>query len=109
MKTASWIARNWLRADDVAILDVHVMRVGQLANVFPKDLTVERNYHELEGRFLSFSAALHVRPSELDAVIWSEMASSPASVRHVVEHLSGCSRKPRSGARSLQPPAELQT
>jgi thermostable 8-oxoguanine DNA glycosylase len=88
-KTASWIARNWLHADDVAILDIHILRVGQLAGLFPKGLTVERHYLQLEELFLNFSAALDVRPSELDAVIWYEMASSPASVRHVLDHLEG--------------------
>jgi endonuclease III len=34
-KTASWIARNWLDADDVAILDIHIMRVGQVIGLFP--------------------------------------------------------------------------
>lgn len=92
-KTASWIARNWLDADDVAILDIHIMRVGRLAGLFPRHLTVERHYLELEDLFLRFSAALDVRPSELDAVIWYEMASSPASVRNVVEHLEGRAQK----------------
>ena len=92
LKTASWVARNWLHADDVAILDIHIMRVGQLAGVFPKAFTVERHYLQLEGLFLHFSAALDVRPSELDAVIWSEMASSHASVRRVTEYLASCDR-----------------
>ncbi len=99
-KTASWIARNWLHADDVAILDIHIMRVGQLAGLFPQKLTVERHYLELEELFLKFSAALDVRPSELDAVIWYEMASSPASVRHVMEYLDGRPHKPSRRATS---------
>lgn len=86
-KTASWIARNWLDADDVAILDIHIMRVGQVIGLFPKNLTVERHYAELEERFLSLSTSLDVRASELDAVIWWEMASSPLTVRHLIEHL----------------------
>jgi N-glycosylase/DNA lyase len=93
LKTASWIARNWLHADDVAILDIHIMRVGLLAGLFPNNLTVERHYLQLEDLFLKFSAALDVRPSELDAVIWYEMASSPASVRHVLNHLEGRPQK----------------
>ncbi len=88
-KTASWIARNWLDANDVAILDIHIMRVGQVIGLFPKNLTVERNYAELEERFLHFSASLDVRASELDAVIWWEMASSPLTVRHLIEYLRG--------------------
>ena len=30
-KTASWIARNWLDTDQIAILDIHVLRAGWVA------------------------------------------------------------------------------
>ena len=86
-KTASWIARNWLDADDVAILDIHIMRVGQVIGLFPRNLTVERNYMELEKLFLKFSAALGVRASELDAIMWHEMASSPSAASFVMDQL----------------------
>ena len=43
-KTASWIARNWLDADDVAILDIHILRAGILGGFFPRNMTVERHY-----------------------------------------------------------------
>ena len=33
-KTASWIVRNWLGSNDVAILDIHVVRAGQLMGLF---------------------------------------------------------------------------
>ena len=83
-KTASWIARNWLCADDVAILDIHILRFGQAIGLFPKALTVEKDYLELEALFLEFSDRVDVRPSELDAVIWHEMATSPLTVRGLV-------------------------
>lgn len=86
-KTASWIARNWLDADDVAILDIHLLRAGLLAGFFPHDLTVERHYLQLEAKFLEFSNGLGVRASELDAVIWWEMMSSNASVSRIFENL----------------------
>lgn len=86
-KTASWIARNWLDADDVAILDIHIMRVGQVVGLFPKHYTVERHYLELEDLFLKFSRALGVRASELDAVMWHEMASSPSAAAFVMDRL----------------------
>lgn len=86
-KTASWITRNWMDADDVAILDIHVMRIGQAIGLFPRRLTVERHYYELESLFLQFSNALGVRTSELDAVVWFELASSPAMSRIIVEKL----------------------
>lgn len=89
LKTASWVARNWLDSDDVAILDIHIVRVGQAIGLFPSEMTVEKNYLELEALFLQFGAALEVRPSELDAIIWHEMASSPATVRFLVQQLNG--------------------
>lgn len=87
-KTASMIVRNWQRADDVAILDIHLMRVGQVIGLFPMNLTVERHYLDLEERFLSLSAALDLRAAELDALIWYEMASSPLIARDMIEYLS---------------------
>ncbi|WAJ29542.1 8-oxoguanine DNA glycosylase [Antarcticirhabdus aurantiaca] len=72
-KTASWIARNWLGADDVAILDVHVLRAGVAMNLFPAGSRLPGDYPALEDRFLAFAAAIGVRPSLLDAVIWREM------------------------------------
>jgi N-glycosylase/DNA lyase len=84
LKTASWIARNWLDADDVAILDIHVLRAGAIAGFFGAGLKVERDYLALEEQLLRFSEAIGVRASELDAVIWYEMMSSPLTVRRLL-------------------------
>lgn len=86
-KTASWVVRNWLRSDDVAILDIHLMRVGRAINLFPASLTVDRHYLALEELFLRLSRELGVQASELDAVIWAEMASSPLAVKLLDEQL----------------------
>lgn len=98
-KTASWIARNWLDADDVAILDIHILRAGMLAGFFREGLSVERDYLALEQQFLAFARGLGVRPSELDALIWHEMASSPISVQRLLKDRassSGVRRTPTS-------------
>lgn len=87
-KTASWIARNWLDADDVAILDIHILRAGAIAKFFDSKLTVDRNYLQLEQQFLRFSQGLGVRASELDAVMWLEMMSAPRSVNALMSTLS---------------------
>ncbi|NEW97175.1 hypothetical protein [Rhodopseudomonas sp. BR0G17] len=73
MKTASWITRNWLGSDDVAILDIHIIRAGILIGLFGRDQQVARDYELMEGRFLQFAKALQVRPSLLDAVMWRHM------------------------------------
>jgi N-glycosylase/DNA lyase len=72
-KTASWIARNWLGSDEVAILDIHIIRAGILIGLFDRRQTVPKDYEAMEARFLAFAKALEVRPSLLDAVMWREM------------------------------------
>jgi len=84
-KTASWIARNWLEADDVAILDIHILRAGLLGGFFDKSLSIERDYLKLEEQFVAFSNALGVRASELDATIWYEMMESNVTVHRLLE------------------------
>jgi N-glycosylase/DNA lyase len=95
-KTASWICRNWLDACDVAILDIHILRAGFLAGFFSPDLAVERDYLRLEEQFLAFSAAVGVKASELDAVIWLDMMSSPTTVAALMGgHRHGVQPLPR--------------
>lgn len=72
-KTASWITRNWLASDDVAIIDIHVERAGRLIGLFDESHTLPRDYLVMERRFIEFSRALGVSPSRLDVVIWSTM------------------------------------
>src|SRR5439155_12960651 len=43
-KTASWVVRNLLGSDDVAILDVHVIRVCRLIGLFPTRINLPRDY-----------------------------------------------------------------
>lgn len=88
-KTASWIARNWLDADDVAILDIHILRAGQLGGFFSQGLTVEKHYLEIEKQFLEFSRGLGIRASELDAVIWHEMMLSPRTIHRMLQDNDG--------------------
>lgn len=73
LKTASWITRNWLDSDRVAILDVHVHRAGVLAGIFHLSESPTNCYLSLEARLVLFAKALSVRLSLLDAVIWDQM------------------------------------
>lgn len=72
-KTASWIVRNLAGSDEVAILDVHVLRACRAMALFPSDVRLPRDYDGLERRFLEFARRIGVRPSMLDAVMWSEV------------------------------------
>jgi thermostable 8-oxoguanine DNA glycosylase len=84
-KTASWIVRNWMDTDDVAILDIHIIRFGHITGVFNKKLKVEKDYLEMENRFISFCKALDIKPSELDALIWYEMSISQNTVKRILK------------------------
>ncbi|MBJ7486516.1 hypothetical protein [Brevundimonas sp.] len=72
-KTASWIVRNHLGSDDVAILDIHVVRACQTIGLFPARVDLVADYDELEATFLDFAKGLGARASILDAVIWNHM------------------------------------
>ncbi|PZQ78230.1 N-glycosylase/DNA lyase [Xylophilus ampelinus] len=107
LKTASWIARNFMDADDVAILDIHIVRAGELGGFLDPSLTVERHYLELEAQFLKFSQHLQVKPSELDSVIWLEMKQSPRSVsRLLASKRSGAADTPRQSTHRRSRPHE---
>jgi N-glycosylase/DNA lyase len=107
-KTASWIARNWLDSNDVAIIDIHILRFGQAIGLFDKFLKIERDYLSLEAKFLELSAHMDVRPAELDAVVWHEMANSPLAVRKLDKAMSEVTFRKTSLRRSqVQRPMHL--
>ncbi len=72
-KTASWITRHWLGSNDVAILDIHILRAGWAINLFRKEVRLPRDYATLERRFLRLANVINVPASILDAVMWSDM------------------------------------
>jgi len=76
-KTASWITRNWLDSDHVAIIDIHIQRAGQLMGLYTHH-QIERHYQDMEDRFLMFAEQLGVRPSLLDAIMWADMKMAGA-------------------------------
>lgn len=79
-KTASWIVRNWLGSNSVAILDIHVIRAGLLMGLFSPTDRVDKDYFKMEHRFLGFANALNVEASHLDALLWDQMRSTPKIV-----------------------------
>lgn len=72
-KTASWIVRNHRGSDEVAIIDIHILRAGRHIGLFPATSDPQRHYSRLEVAFLKFAGALRVRASVLDALIWDYM------------------------------------
>jgi N-glycosylase/DNA lyase len=84
-KTASWITRNWLQSDSVAILDVHICRAGMLAGLFSiRDRPASR-YFQMERRFLEFSKRLGVCAGLLDSIIWQHMRICPGIVTSMLQ------------------------
>ncbi len=72
-KTASWITRNITHSDEVAILDIHVVRAGLLMGLFSPGFSVQRNYLEMEEQLVEFARAAGLRLSTFDSVIWCYM------------------------------------
>jgi len=79
-KTASWIVRNHLGADDVAIVDVHIERAGRAAGFFSPEWRLPRDYPLYEAAFLAFADLAGVSAAILDLVIWTEMRAFPRAV-----------------------------
>lgn len=86
-KTCSWVARNWLGADDVAILDVHILRAGKIGGFLDSSLTVQKDYLRLEEQFIEFSNALGIRTSELDAEIWFQFSEYGKLTHRILREL----------------------
>jgi len=72
-KTASWITRNFMHSDEVAILDVHVIRAGVLMGLFSARSKLPRDYLRMEERLVAFACALGVKLSKFDSVLWCYM------------------------------------
>lgn len=69
-KTASWITRNYLLSDAVAVIDIHILRICKYIGVFPAGAEPNRDYLDLERRFLTFAKLIDVPPSFLDNLMW---------------------------------------
>lgn len=85
-KTASWITRNWLQSENVAILDIHILRAGLIAGFFDDISKVDKNYFLLEKLYIKFCRAANVLPSNMDAIIWSYMKKSNKLAMKVISN-----------------------
>jgi N-glycosylase/DNA lyase len=78
-KTAGWIVRNYLGSDEVAVIDIHVLRAGIEAAVFDPSWAPARQYDLLEALFLAWAQHGAVNAADLDAIVWAERARIPAA------------------------------
>lgn len=87
-KTASYVVRNHLGSDRVAILDIHLLRAGRTACLFPEGMTLPRHYLDIEQRFLAFAKACGVPASVLDLIVWEMLRTIPAERREAAARLN---------------------
>jgi thermostable 8-oxoguanine DNA glycosylase len=73
-KTASWIVRNRTRADDVAVIDVHIRRAGVFAGLFDQRWRLPGDYALFEEAFCVWAHLGNVSAADLDACIWSQLS-----------------------------------
>jgi N-glycosylase/DNA lyase len=76
MKTASWITRNHLRTNTVAVIDIHIFRAGVIMGLYSGREVVPRDYVALEEKFLRFADRIGVLVNKLDVIIWRTMKDS---------------------------------
>ncbi|GHC88090.1 hypothetical protein GCM10007320_34940 [Pseudorhodoferax aquiterrae] len=93
-KTAGWVARNVLDTDEVAILDIHIVRAGLLCNLYSFEQKVERDYFAMEAQFLALCRGLGVRPAMLDCIIWTEMRELGPVVHQALDRRRGAPAPP---------------
>ena len=73
-KTASWVVRNHRGSNDVAIIDIHLVRAGMAAGVFAPTWRVANDYRVFEAAFLGWADHARVQAALLDACIWGTLA-----------------------------------
>jgi thermostable 8-oxoguanine DNA glycosylase len=103
-KTAGWVSRNYLDTDEVAILDIHLIRAGQLCNLFTADQRVERDYSLMEKRFIDFCHAVGARPAVLDCLIWDQMRAYGRTSLDALKNKFGVPEI----TKATKPPVQLQ-
>jgi len=99
-KTAGWVARNYLDSDEVAILDIHLIRAGLLCDLFTPDQRVERSYFEMEERFIEFCRALDTRPAILDCLIWDQMRTYGPTALDALRQKFGALPSPKKSSQT---------
>lgn len=93
-KTASWITRNWLGSDNVAIIDIHIFRACTIMGLFNGNENPTREYEKLEKKLVALAKAMHVKLSEMDVIMWDQMRTMKdyaiLSFNDVVAHRHLC-------------------
>jgi thermostable 8-oxoguanine DNA glycosylase len=83
-KTASWVVRNHTASNEVAIIDIHIIRAGTAAGVFDHRWRVERDYEQFEHAFLHWARHGEIAASLLDACVWGVLAHAGSDSRDIL-------------------------
>ena len=70
LKSASWLLRNLGMGDELAVLDVHLVRALQDANRIADDIRLPRDYYAVEKAFLDWCHELNAPSAAFDLFIW---------------------------------------
>ena len=70
LKSASWLLRNLGMGDELAVLDVHLVRALQDAKRIGNDIRLPRDYYAVEKAFLDWCHELNAPSAEFDLFIW---------------------------------------
>ena len=93
LKTAKGglLNRRIQKSERVAILDIHLLRAGQLMGLFESTEQVSLHYFSMEDKYLRFCKALDVFPSLIDEIMWSFMKrSNTLALRALTYHRKIC-------------------
>ncbi len=69
-KTASWLLRNLGWGEQLAILDVHLVRALSDAGRIGRDVQLPRDYEAIEDAFLEWCRELGAPPAAFDLFAW---------------------------------------
>ena len=69
-KTASWLLRNLGLGNELAIIDVHVLRALIMADRIPHDVRIPKDYEIAEVAFLAWCDELGAPSAAFDLFVW---------------------------------------
>ena len=79
LKTASWLLRNVGMGEELATIDIHVMRALSEAGRVPENVRMPRDYELVEEAFLEWCHELDASPAAFDLFVWHWQRGALAS------------------------------
>ena len=69
-KTASWVLRNLGLGDELAIIDIHVLRALVGAKRIPDGIQIPKDYEMAEEAFIAWCDELDAPSAAFDLFVW---------------------------------------